>query len=111
MSLKLPTMTIANGTSTSDITIDFTKVFRRVRSIVIYAPATLPETVTVEVAENDSGTFKPLQSNGTDVTLTAGKATPITNIGFGSMKLVSTSGNVAVDRVFTISGAEFLYSG
>ena len=70
-------------------------------SIIIIAPATLPETVTVRVARRSTGTFTVLQTNAVDVVMAAGKATQITVVGGVYWKLVSGAG-VAADRVFEV---------
>jgi hypothetical protein len=73
--------------------------------MIIYAPATLPETVTVKVAGKDSETnvtnMKSLYVSGADITIPAGKAVVIPSSSFGSLALSSGS-NVAADRVFDV---------
>ena len=71
-------------------------------NIVIFAPATLTGTVTVEVSDVPGGTFVPLQSGGADVTLPAGKATTITEVGFPAMRFKSGSAEAAA-RTFILS--------
>ncbi len=66
----------------------------------LYAPATLPETVTVHVADR-TGAFGTLQSPpATDITIPAGKRIAIGPITASRLKLVASAG-VAADRVFT----------
>ena len=77
---------------------------RHTRELCIFAPATLPETVTVEVAPGPSpqaADFRALQSDGADITLTAGKATVITAVAFQSLRLVADAG-VGADRTFQV---------
>ena len=74
------------------------------KNLGIRAPATLPETVTVHLAEATGGTYAALQSGGGDITLPANRWTNVADLTEGAMKLVAGS-PVAVARVFTIRGA------
>jgi len=92
------TLTIANGGTTSNI-LDALPVAPAM-SLVIMAPATLPETVKVQVAPDTNGTFRDLQSNGSDVVLAAGKATPIITLSGVAIRL--SSGATAGQRDFDV---------
>lgn len=90
------TLRIINGdTASSSLSVS-----RICQSCTIIAPATLPETVSVQVAIDDSG-WATLKTGSSDVQLEAGKATIILNGGFTALRLLSGSG-VAADRTFTI---------
>ncbi len=103
MGWRKTTLTILNGATESDV-LDLTERSARPKAdIFFFAPATLPETVTVQVAPDPGGTFIPLQSGGSNYTLPAAKATYITFV-CGAVKLVA-GGPVGGDRVFTIRGA------
>lgn len=71
--------------------------------VQVLAPATLPETVNIQVA-GPAGNYCTLRSGGTAIAFSAGCADTITILKASSIKLVSTSGNVAADRTF-----EFLW--
>jgi hypothetical protein len=93
------TLTIANGATDSPI-IEALELAPAI-SIIIIAPATLPETVNVKVARRSSGTFTTLQTNAVDIVMAAGKATQITVLGGVNWKLVA-GGAVAGARDFEI---------
>ena len=67
----------------------------------VLAPAVLPETVNVKVAEMTGGTYRMLQSGGTDIVIAAGKAITFTQMPFTTFRLVATAG-VGADRVFQV---------
>lgn len=75
-------------------------VTRLCQSCTIIAPATLPETVAVQVAVDDSG-WATLKTGQVDVTLSAARATIIINGGFTALRLLAGS-SVAADRLFTV---------
>lgn len=97
------TLTIANGQTVSDVLNLQGLGTRHVFGITFRSPATLPETVTLEVSETATGTFEPYQSGGTDITLAAGESTPVTEVIAGALRLVAGSA-VAADRVFRLFG-------
>jgi hypothetical protein len=99
MSAINTTITIASGATDSQV-VDALPLAPAV-SILIMAPATMPETVKVQVAEKPSGTFVDLQTDGTDITLTAAKATQITVLGGAAWKL-KAGGAAGADRVFRV---------
>lgn len=67
----------------------------------IAAPAALPETVTVEIAERSEGTFNTLQSGGVDITIAAGKAIVLTQMPYSVFRLHAGVA-VAADRTFRV---------
>lgn len=69
--------------------------------LLIAAPATLPETITVEILPFGSATWRTLQSAGADVTIAAGKAVVIAPTPFADLRLHSGVA-VAGDRTFDI---------
>lgn len=98
---KSTTLTIANG-QTESPALDLQAVFPAGKlSLLIIAPATLPETVTPRVSGTTAGTHHALQSGGSDITLPAAKSTTIDPLVAGSLKLVA-GGAVAADRAFEI---------
>jgi hypothetical protein len=99
MAAKNQTLSIANG-GTDSAVVEALPLAPAV-SVLIMAPATLPETVTVQVAEKPTGTFVDLQTNGSDVVLTAAKATQITVMGGACWRLHAGSA-VAAARDFRV---------
>ena len=84
-------LTIASGASESDA-LEFNDL-RHAREIVFYPPSSLSGTVTVEVTDKRSPSasdWNTLQSGGSDVTLTADKATVVTETGFLGLRLATT---------------------
>lgn len=106
MSLKLPDLVILNGSVESSV-LDFTGVFRRISNLYITSPATIGTAGSVKVytANNPSGTFVVLQSNGSDISLTVSKGLEITITSFGAIKLVAAS-DPGQDLTFQLSGLE-----
>lgn len=98
------TLTILSGQNVSSDIIDMTRLGRRLKlSVTIFAPATLPETITLEVAPSVSGTFTGHTSGGGDIAVAAGKSLTVTDVVAGAIRLKSAS-NVAGDRVFQLLG-------
>lgn len=92
------TLTIASGQTESNAV----EIGGFLRSCAIFAPMTLPETVTVKIEPTPTGTtFRTLLSGPDDVTVPAGKAVVITEIPFAQVKLVAGSA-VGADRVFSV---------
>lgn len=74
------------------------------KALSIFAPGTLPETVTLQVAPGSTSgasDFRALQSGGADITVPANKAVMVTEAAFRQIRLVAGAG-VAADRTFTI---------
>lgn len=79
------------------------RAYRRL-DILIMAPAVLTGVVTVHVCDTEGGTFQPLTSGGSNVTLAAAKATPLAP-GLGRfLKIISGSAEAA-DRAFILTAA------
>lgn len=79
--------------------------FRDADSITIFAPDTLPETVTVHVDSAESAVnFNPLQRGGADVVIAAGKAVTIELISFKALRLISGVGTAATRTFKVIKG-------
>lgn len=112
------TLRIANGTTDSANILDLsinpnTKIdvngtvigSRTLRTwdLLIDAPPALTGTVKLMVCDTATGTFIPLQSGGSDITVPAGKSTPISPFTARFLKLVS-GGAEGADRDFIISG-------
>ena len=75
--------------------------YRLVRRILVIAPATLAESVTVLVS-TDNVTYGTLQSGGSDITFPAGKATQINGFQCRYIKF-QAGGAVAADRTFDLT--------
>jgi len=95
------TLTIANGQTLSSALDLNTYGTRYVRRVLVLAPATLPESVTLRVSMDDS-TYFTLQSGGSDITFPADKATQINGFQCRYVKLLAGVA-VAADRVFTLT--------
>jgi hypothetical protein len=101
--IQLPIISILNATSDSSRSINTTQETDDATSVLILCPATLPETVTILVSA-DGGTTYPytLQNgNGSDITLAAGKAIPIT-VPMGMLWRLHSGVAVAAQRDFNI---------
>lgn len=96
---KRPTLTIASGASTSNVSADFDAL-----AITLYAPATVTASqILVQVEPTSSGSnFVDLQSGGSDVVFTAGKALVISPPTFKQLRLTSTSAEGAT-RTFPMT--------
>ena len=71
---------------------------RHIEGVEFFAPATLPETLTVQVTHDGGTTWVPHQdSAGADITLTAAKATIVRPIACNGIRLVA-GGAVAAER-------------
>lgn len=94
-----PNLTIASGSSNSNAI----ELMEDAYGLGIQAPATLTSTmilVQVAMAASSGATFATLQSGGTDVTITAGKALIITPIPYKQLRIQGSSAEGA-DRSFT----------
>lgn len=98
MAYALETLTIATSGTTSG-SIDPSGAPQR--RLTIGAPATLAETVTVEVDQDGSGTFRDLYSGDAAVTVPAGATRIVDASSFEAVRLVSSSA-VAADRAFSV---------
>lgn len=92
------TLTIPSGQTNSNAVV----IGGYLQACTIFAPTTLPETITVQVEPTATGTdFKTLQSGGADITIGAGKAVMIIEGAFKQIRFVAGA-SVGADRVFTI---------
>lgn len=98
---RVQTLTILSGAADSGVLELADQGAKRVMAVWIFAPLTLPETITVEVAPRGSSVWRGLQSGGNDVTVVAGKVTAITQVASSRLRIHSSS-NVGADRVFAI---------
>lgn len=100
----LGTLTIVNGATDSGILVPKTKGFGYLSTLIVYCPATLPETITMQVDPYEANqTWYTLQDNGADVAFAAGKAVVVFTGAFQSMRLHAGVA-VAADRVFVVTG-------
>lgn len=108
MAQKITTITISNGqTDSAEITLHGANGARAL-TLNFISPASLPETVNIELGDGASGNYGRLQSGGTDITLSAGKCTVVDSIVAVTLKLVAT-GAVAADRTFQMVQAQRAY--
>ena len=102
MGWRNTTLTILSGATSSEELNLTENAARRKKDLLFIAPTTLPETVTVHLAEAPGGTYQALAEGGSNVTLPAAKATPVRGITAGALKLIALA--VAADRVFFVRG-------
>ncbi len=104
MGVFLGNMVIANGgTASSSLG---GRILRTIKSITIHGPAALTGTVTLQSLDAVGGSaWTPVQSGGTDVTITAAKALVLTEVPFGTIRLLSGSAEGAA-RTFPVWGEE-----
>ena|SRR3990167_2093418 len=96
-------LTIADTATESDV-LDLTEKFARGSvDLMFFAPAS-GQTITAHVAEDPGGTFVPLQSGGSNITLPDSKATQLTALTCGALKLVAGAA-VSGAKVWTVRGA------
>lgn len=72
--------------------------------LTIFAPATLPEAVNVQVSwlkVPAAGDWRDLRRNAADVTIAAGDAETIDGVSFNALRL-HAGGAVAADRAFQL---------
>ena len=97
--VNMPSMTITGGGTTSNAV----GLIDDSWGLTIYSPATITNTITVEVEPTSTGTnFVTLQSGGTDVTIPAGKATVLNPIPFRQIR-VKAAGAEGQQDVFTLT--------
>jgi hypothetical protein len=83
--------------------------FRDADSITIWGPDTLPESVTVHVADNEApaaSDYAALSRGGADVTIPANKAITVELPSFRAMKLVAGAA-VGAERRFKVNKGFF----
>ena len=91
---------IAEGAQASTGTIGKAAI-KAARAIAIFAPATLAETIRVEVSNDAGSTWKILQSGGSDVTISAAECIIIDSVAYDDLRLYASSGVTAAARTFT----------
>lgn len=100
MNSRLTDLTIASGGTTSN-----SVNVKKVKRITLVAPATLPETVTLQVSVDGGTTFNAFQTGGADVTIAAAKAKGVDYLVATHVRL-SAGAAVAADRVFQLMADE-----
>lgn len=108
MAQKITTLTIANGQTESAELVLHGAEGARALTINIISPATLPETVNIELGDGVGGTYGRLRSGATDIALAASKSDMLDSIVAVTFKLVAT-GVTAADRAFVIIRASRAY--
>lgn len=95
----LPSLTISSGGTQSGAIGGFSDAV----ALVLYAPAALTGTVTIQIEPTDTGTaWVDLGSGGSDVTIGAGNSVTVEPVGFRQLRVVSSAAEGA-DRVFTVT--------
>lgn len=100
------TLTIAVGADESNWLDDPKKAYK---NMMLYAPASIGGVTTVMVSpkraeESVLADFVALQSGGSDVVLTAAKATPITLAGAAALLLQTDTTVAGADEVYEVTG-------
>lgn len=102
--VQLADVTISSGQTASSAVAAGTG-YKRAKYLVIGAPATLPEVITVTISLDDGVTYHTLQSGGSDIVIGAGKAVVILAQGWTHMK-INAGGAVGGDRTFKVNAVE-----
>lgn len=100
---RTKTLTIAQSGTTTDVLDLGSDGTWSGMQIGILSPAALTGTVTVEVCDTEAGTFRTLQSDGSDIALTATKAAVLDPVPFRYLRIKS-SGAEASARNFVLVG-------
>lgn len=91
-------LTIPNGNTVSNEV----EIGGWLRACSVFAPTTLPETVSIQMEPTrDGATWRILQSGGADVTVPAGRVAIIMEGVYRKLRL-SAATAVAADRVFHV---------
>ena len=105
----MPDLTILSGQLASPTVqasdLGLKPFFGSLVSLIIVAPDTLPETITLAVSAKKAPSASDLQVlsiGGTDITIPAGKATEVPVGGIRSFRL-EAGGATAANRVFQVS--------
>ena len=101
MNYENVSLTIVSGQTLSPALDLDTYGKRYVRRLLVLAPATLPETVTLAVSVDDV-TYATLQSGAADIIFPATKATQINGFQVRYIKM-QAGGAVAADRTFSLT--------
>lgn len=97
------TLTIPNAGTNSNVLNLGAKASRRLLALLITAPATLPETVNIEVSADGGVSYGVLVSGASDIVIGPGKAVMVTEIIATHLRL--KSGATAGQRDFKVIGA------
>lgn len=102
----MATLTIAIGDTESNVLDDPKSLFD---NMLFFAPAAIGGVTTVEVspkraANTLAADWKTLQSGGSDVALTAGKATPVTLSNAAALRVVTDTTVAGADEVYEVIG-------
>ena len=104
MGVFLGNMVIANGGTASGSLGG--RLLRTIRSLTIHGPSALTGTATLQSLDAVGGSaWTPVQSGGSDVTVTAAKALVLTEVPFGTIRILSGSAESA-ERKFPVWGEE-----
>ena len=104
MGIFLGNMVIANGESAS--TVIGTRQLRTIKSLAIHGPAAVTGTITLQSADDLAlGSYTPVQSGGSDITVTAAKVLVVTDVPMSTIRLLSGSSEGAA-RTFPVFGEE-----
>lgn len=107
--VQLPRLIIPSGSAVSNALGEI--YLRASRVLTIYAPATLPESITIEITpvfDPESGDWKTLVSVDDPIVIAANTAVVITDIAALGLRLRS-DGNVGGERVFRIAAWEWMW--
>lgn len=83
-----------NGTTSNSIEVG------KANALTVYTPATLTGTITLQ-GSNDNVTFYNIKSGGSNVTLAASSAYPLTSVGSKYIRVVSGSAEAAARTFYT----------
>lgn len=109
--VEVPPITISSGQTTSVALSTLLSegqikvLFGGAVDMIVYAPAALTGTVTVQYSPKSSpaaGDWKTVQVSGSDLTFPAAKATSVFPISARDLRFVS-SGAEGADRVFAVN--------
>lgn len=97
---KVGTMTIASS-GTQSTTLDVSDL----KDFSIHPPAALTGTCTLQGSADGGTTYADAQSDGSDITVTAGKILTVTKLSTGLLRIESGSAEGA-ERVFHVYSSE-----
>ncbi len=111
--MTLPDLVIASGqTRSNEIKLSNTNTKVGLGTLVdfiVFAPATLPETVSVQISyleEPTASDWSTVLVSGSDITVPAGRAVVVPVGAAAALSLLST-GAVAADRTFRVRGQAY----
>jgi hypothetical protein len=98
----LNTLTITNGTTTSNVlTMADSGYTRDSYTLLFYVPATVAEALVVQVS-HDNVTYVTLQSGAVDIALPAGKGTQLCRVAAPFVRVLA-GGAVAATRTIPVA--------